>query len=71
MSKQKIEREMLRLAKAEGVDRCNIDYGGRHNKLTGFISGKPVTFIVPVTPSDGRVMLNIRADIRRKVRELS
>lgn len=57
----RIERSYRNLCIAEGFDLLGIEMGGRHLRLrfdAGFV-------VAPITPSDRRNHLHVRAAIRR------
>lgn len=54
-------RKYQRMCAREGFELLGIERGGKHCRLqfeAGFVT-------VPVTPSDNRNMMNVRAEIRR------
>lgn len=65
----KRERELLRLAHAEGVERPRIVPGGAHPRLTGTVAGKVISLPVSVTKAFAgpRAEMMTRRNIRDEV----
>lgn len=60
----------LRELKAAGVRDVEQAHGGKHLQLRWRVNGREVRFYtLPCTPSDIRSPHNVRADIRRLLRE--
>lgn len=57
--------EALRLGASFELERCK-----RHIKAILSLNGKQRKVFMSVSPSDHRVAMNIREDVRKKVREM-
>ena len=71
MSTLKHFRETLADAANLGIEGLQIVERGRHVLLSGRFRGKPVTHFLSRSPSDGRARMNVRAHLRRRVREIA
>ena len=71
MSTLKHFRETLADAANLGIEGAQIIERGKHVLLSGLYRGKPVTHFMSRSPSDGRVRKNVRAHLRRRVREIA
>lgn len=58
--------EAIRLGASIKLERCK-----RHIKGIVAINGKQRKVFISLTPSDCRVLHNIREDVRKKVREMT
>lgn len=54
---------------AAGVRDIARAYGGKHMQLRWQVNGTERMYVLPITPSDVRAAANVRADIRRILRE--
>lgn len=66
---KKSERELIAMARSEGVEHPRLTSGGRHNKLIGEIDGVSIKLPVSVTKafSTQRWQKCTRLNIRRAV----
>lgn len=71
MSVLKFHREICSDAAGLGIDDLQIIERGRHVLLAGKFRGKPITHFLSRSPSDARVRKNVRAHLRRRVREIA
>ena len=71
MSVLKFHRDVLADAGSLGIDNLQIIERGKHVMMVGQYRAKPVTYFLARSPSDHRVRKKIRADLRRRVREIA
>lgn len=71
MSVLKFHRECLGDAANLGIENLQILDRGRHVMMVGQFRSKPITYILARSPSDWRIRKKIRADLRRRVREIA
>ena len=66
---RKFYREVIALAESCGVADAEIDRQKRgHPRLCGTVNGEAISMPFSSTPSDNRTIVNLRADLRRRVR---
>lgn len=70
MSTLRFHRETKALACDLGIEAVEVIPRGRHSMLVGRYRGKPLTAIISNSPS-GMALKNVRADLRRRVREIA
>ena len=68
----KIQRELIRLAQKEGIERPHITPGDPHARLNGLYLGKPFSIVVSLSKSFGghRTVGYNRANIRKVKRKI-
>jgi hypothetical protein len=59
---------MTRELARHGVDRWHIDRRHHHPRLTFEWNGRAMFYVMPVSSSDWRAVLNTRSDLRRILR---
>lgn len=63
-------REIVKIARQEGVEHARIESGGAHGRLCGLVEGKPMSIVVSATKAmayryQQSTILNIRREVRR------
>ena len=63
-------RELIDIARAEGVEGARVLYGGKHARLVGTFQGRAIRLVVSISPRVPRVQgVKVRAHLRRPMRE--
>jgi hypothetical protein len=68
MAKPLVHDIVMGLLRAHGVE-CTLEKTSRHNKVLFVLDGRRQMYTCSRTPSDGRTLLNAKADIKRMLRQ--
>jgi len=64
-------REVLEMAKSEGVENLSFAAGTKHYKLVGYVRGRKKIWTISRSPSDRHTRNNLRGDFRRAMRQFA
>lgn len=69
-------REIVKIARQEGVEHARVEGGSPHGRLCGFVAGRPMSMVVSATKAmayryQQSTILNIRREVRRLREEAS
>jgi hypothetical protein len=70
----RIERDYLRIAEAEGIERPRIEKGDPHSRLIGSCNGQRLSLVISLstgTSRDPRFYRTVKTNFRRAVRSLA
>ena len=57
----------MQITEQIGIENVRCVWGGKHPKITGIWHGRPISLVVPASPSDRRGIKNFKKTIRRVI----